>query len=108
VSEIDFSGEVWLDYVPIRLPDTIVVREKLPAGATGVLINRNHTFNDLYLPIDAAREQLLHAIDGQRTIGRICSERSERDFAREFFRQLWHWDQVVFDTSKTGTAASYS
>jgi hypothetical protein len=65
-----------------------------------VLINRNHTFNDLYLPIDAAREQLLNATDGDRTIGRICGDRRDRNFVRDFFQELWRWDQVVFDTSR--------
>ena len=57
-------------YVPIRLPDTLAVRDRLPAGASAVLINRNHTYTDLYLPIDARQERLLEAIDGERTIAR--------------------------------------
>jgi SAM-dependent methyltransferase len=90
-----FSGDAWLDYVPLRLPDTIEVRERLPAGAVAVLINRNHTFTDLYLPIDAAREDLLRRVDGRRTIAQIAGE--DRGLARSFFEQLWRWDQVVFD-----------
>ncbi len=35
---LDFSGEGWQRYVPIRVPDTIVVEERLPAGAAAVLI----------------------------------------------------------------------
>jgi SAM-dependent methyltransferase len=96
---IDFEGEAWLRYVPIRLPETIVVRERLPAGATAVLINRSHAFTDLYLPIDARQERLLQASDGTRTIAEICRNRGERDLARAFFEQLWLWDQVVFDQS---------
>lgn len=94
---IAFDGRRWLDYVPIRLTDTIAVREGLPPGASAVLINRNHTYTDLYLPIDAAQERLLDAIDGERTIAQIAG--AERDCAREFFEQLWRWDQIVFDTS---------
>jgi hypothetical protein len=29
---VSFSREAWLDYVPIRMPDTICVQERLPAG----------------------------------------------------------------------------
>ncbi|MGA7354901.1 MAG: hypothetical protein WBW76_05650, partial [Candidatus Cybelea sp.] len=86
------------------LPDTIAVRERLPAGATAVLINRNHTYTDLYLPIDGAQERLLTAIDGKRTIAEIAGAESDR--ARDFFEQLWRWDQVVFDTSRVGRASA--
>ena len=96
---VDFDGEAWLGYMPIRLPDTLVVRDRLPPGAAAVLINRNHTYTDLYLPIDARQERLLAAIDGERTIAEICRERGDRNLARGFFQQLWRWDQVVFDTS---------
>jgi SAM-dependent methyltransferase len=97
---IDFDGEAWLGYIPLRLPDTVVVRDRLPPGAVALLINRSHTFTDLYLPIDARQERLLAAIDGERTIAKICPERGDRSLARTFFQQLWRWDQVVFDTSR--------
>lgn len=99
---IDFNGGEWARYVPIRLPGTITVRDRLPAGATAVLINRNHTYTDLYLPIDDAQERLLAAIDGERTIAEIAG--AQRDRARDFFEQLGRWDQVVFDTSRVGRA----
>jgi SAM-dependent methyltransferase len=97
---VNFDGEAWLGYIPIRLPDTRAVRDRLPKGAAVVLINRNHTYTDLYLPIDARQERLLAAIDGERTIEEICRERCDRSLARAFFRQLWQWDQVVFNTSR--------
>ncbi|MBV9720093.1 MAG: class I SAM-dependent methyltransferase [Candidatus Eremiobacteraeota bacterium] len=95
---IDFSGEEWRGHIPIRLPDTIAVRDRVPEGAAAVLINRNHTYTDLYLPITPRQDQLLAAIDGKRTVGEICAN---KDFepARTFFEQLWFWDQIVFDTS---------
>ncbi len=96
---VNFDGDDWLDYKPIRLPDTITVKERLPAGASAVLINRNHTYTDLYLPIDARQERLLTIIDGQRTIDDIVRRRGDLNLARAFFQQLWRWDQVVFDTS---------
>ena len=79
------------------------MRERLPPGAVAVLINRNHTYTDLYLPIDVRQERLLAAIDGKRTIAEICGERGDRSLARAFFQQLWRWDQVVFDTSRVLT-----
>jgi SAM-dependent methyltransferase len=94
-----FDGDGWLDYVPVRLPDTISVRDRLPPGATAVLINRNHTYTDLYLPIDAREEELFAAIDGERTIADICGRRGDLDLERAFFQQLWRWDQIVLDTS---------
>ncbi len=97
---VDFEGEDWLDYVPIRLPDTVAVRERLPDGAAAVLINRNHTYTDLYLPIDQTQDRLLAAVDGERTIAEICDGPKDRGLARAFFEQLWRWDQVVFDTSR--------
>jgi hypothetical protein len=94
---VGFEDDEWLGYVPIRLPDTIAVRDGLPPGATAVLINRNHTYTDLYLPIDGAQERLLNASDGERTILQIGG--TDRERARAFFEQLWRWDQIVFDTS---------
>ena len=44
----------------------------LPPGAAAVLINRSHTYTDLFLPIDAAEERLVDAIDGERSIGEIA------------------------------------
>jgi SAM-dependent methyltransferase len=99
-ASVDFDGEAWLSYTPIRLPDTLTVRERLPPGAAAVLINRNHTYTDLYLPIDARQERLLAAIDGERTIAEICREPGDRRLACAFFQQLWRWDQVVFNTSR--------
>jgi len=98
-TEIDFRGDAWLDYVPIRLPETIVVHERLPAGAAAVLINRSHEYTDLYLPIDALQERLFESIDDRRTIRQMGRATIDRELARDFFRQLWQWDQIVFDTS---------
>jgi SAM-dependent methyltransferase len=99
-ASVDFDGETWLDYIPVRLPDTLAVRERLPPGAAAVLINRNHTYTDLYLPIDAHQLRLFEGIDGERTTAEIGGELGNRSLARAFFQQLWRWDQVVFDSSR--------
>ena len=97
---VTFAGDAWLDYVPIRVPDTICVQERLPPGAATVLINRTHTYTDIYLPIDAQEKKMFDAIDGERTIGEIVVEQGQRDSARSLFERLWRYDQVVFDTSR--------
>ncbi len=93
-----FEQEAWRRYVPLRLAGTMAIRERLPKGAAAVLINRNHTYTDLYLPIDAKQLRLYERIDGERTIDAIAGD-GRPEAAREFFRQLWRWDQVVFDAS---------
>ena len=105
--KIDFSGTEWLEYVPIRVPDTICVFDRLPPGAAAVLINRAHTFRDLFLPITALQKRFFNAIDGRLSIGKIVQatsappERAQNvKPACTFFEQLWWQDQVVFDTSR--------
>jgi SAM-dependent methyltransferase len=100
---IRFAGEAWLNYVPVRMPDTVCVRERLPPGAAAVLISQSHTYRDIYMPIDAAEMRLLDAIDGDRSIGGIVEkaltssdEASHLDTVRAFFERLWWHDQVVF------------
>ncbi len=106
VQPAEFVGETWLRHVPIRLPETICVQERLPPGAAGVLINQTHTYRDLYLPISAAEKRLFDAIDGNRSIDDIVEralqsppKASSFDVARVFFGRLWCYDQVVFDAS---------
>jgi len=100
---ISFAGEACLNYVPVRMPDTVCVRERLPPGAVAVLISQSHTYRDLYMPIDAAEMRLLDAIDGERSIGGIVDkalgssdEASHLDIVRGFFERLWWHDQAVF------------
>jgi len=98
--QVSFDGDAWLGYVPIRMPDTVCVQERLPPGAAAVLINQSHTYTDLYLPIDAQEGPLFDAIDGKGTIGEIARERGLLRTARALFERLWWYDQVVFDASQ--------
>jgi len=93
---IDFTSDEWPAYVPIKMPDTVVVKERLPAGAAAVLINSNHTFTDLYLPIDARQKMMFDAIDGKRSISEIAPQNANRDAVRLLFEKLWRYDQVAF------------
>ncbi|MBW0004164.1 MAG: class I SAM-dependent methyltransferase [Hyphomicrobiales bacterium] len=100
---IDFADDKWRDYVPVALPWTVCVRERLPPGSTAVLINRAHRFTDLICAVDCFEDRLLGAIDGRRNLTEILQFAGQGDDAnhraRSFFERLWRYDQVVFDAS---------
>lgn len=96
---IDFEGDAWLDYVPIRDPDALTVSERLPPGAAAVLINPRHTYTDLYLPLGTRELALVNEIDGVRSIRALAHGTGEVDAVRRLFERLWWYDQVVFDAS---------
>jgi SAM-dependent methyltransferase len=101
---IRFTGDSWRDYIPIALPWTVCVRERLPPGSVAVLINQSHTFTDLILTVDSFEDRLFGAIDGNRSLAEIlqfvaCNRDGERKALR-FFERLWQYDQVVFDASR--------
>lgn len=91
----DFKAERSLGDVLVRMPGAITVTQRLPAGAAAVLINRGHTYNDLYLPIDERELRLLDAIDDKRSIAEICAMDEAPGIARAFLERLWKWDQVL-------------
>jgi SAM-dependent methyltransferase len=104
---VSFAGDAWRRYVPSRMPDTICVRDRLPPGAAGVLINQSHTCRDLFLPIDPTELLLFDTIDGRCSIEDIVKRTlsssqmmAPLDMARTFFEKLWWYDQVVFDMSR--------
>jgi SAM-dependent methyltransferase len=104
--QIDFARDGWLDYVPIRMADTVCVLERLPPGAAAVLINRGHTFRDIILPISAIEKRFFDAIDGKLSIAEIVhavaaspEEAGIANLACDFFNQLWWQDQILFATS---------
>ena len=96
---MSFDDDHWPSYIPLRLPTTICVRERLPKGAAGVLLNRSHPFHDLVFVINAEEKRLFDRIDGRRTIAEI-GDHLDHD-VRRFFQTLWSYDQVVFDGSNT-------
>ena len=105
--QISFAGDAWLDYVPIRMPETICVQDRLPGKAAAVLINQSHTYRDLLLPINATEKKLFDAVDGKSSIRELVEKTLPRSqagsqlaLARGFFEQLWWYDQVVFDASR--------
>jgi SAM-dependent methyltransferase len=99
IPRIGFDDDGWLGYIPIRAPDTVTVRERLPSGVAAILINRAHSYTDILLPVYPREMRLLEAIDGKRTIREMLAGEAERDAARSFFERLWWHDQVVFDAA---------
>jgi SAM-dependent methyltransferase len=93
-----------LNYVPLQMADTICIEEPLPPGAAAVLINRTHTYTDLFLPITPTERRLHDAIDGRRTLEDIARSTLLDDgkmalkVTQGFFDRLWRYDQVVFET----------
>ena len=100
---IDFEGDAWRGWVPLRLPWTLCIRDdRVPRGFAAVLINPTHTYPDLALPIDAPQERVFAAIDGNRSIDEIlrsAAGAADDEEARSFIRQLWEYDQIVFDAT---------
>jgi SAM-dependent methyltransferase len=99
---ITFDGDAWRCYVPLRLPWTLCIRDRVPPGSVAVLINRAHTYSDLALPIDAAQERVFASIDGNRSIDEILRDAAAElgdEQARRFIAQLWDYDQIVFDAT---------
>jgi hypothetical protein len=96
-----FEDDRWLRFVPVRLPWTQLIQERLPPGAAGVLLNSSHQFHDLIVVVDADDKTLFEHIDGHRTVAEIINRSAvnNHDRARTFFRALWWYDQVVFDSS---------
>ena len=101
---ISFDGDAWRSYVPLRLPWTLSIRDRVPSGFAAVLINRAHTYPDLALPIDPAQERLLAAVDGIRSIDqilRMAAGANGDEPGRRLFEQLWRYDQIVFDATNS-------
>jgi SAM-dependent methyltransferase len=105
-SPVRFDVDGWQDFIPMRMPTTIAVKEGLPQGAAAVLINRAHTYTDLYLPIDQSEKDWYDAINGENNIKMILrkthpgSGPEKQTRAKDFFERLWGYDQVVFDASR--------
>jgi SAM-dependent methyltransferase len=99
---VRFSSEAWRSCIPVRLPWTKRIRERLPAGSAAVLLNPAHKHTDLVLAIDATEDSLLSQIDGTRSLGDIAGKRPGSNAAQralQFFRKLWEYDQIVIDAS---------
>ena len=100
---ITFEGEAWRSFIPVRLPWTLTVKDRAPAGVAAVLINPSHTYPDLALFINAAQERVLNAIDGERSVAEILRSADGTigdDEGCKLFRRLWEHDLIVFDARR--------
>jgi len=83
------------------MAETVAAR----AGTAAILINRTHTYRNLFLPISAVEKILFDLVDRNRSIGEMVERTPSRltttnlYLAPTFFEQLWWLDQVVFDAS---------
>jgi hypothetical protein len=96
------SAETWRSHIPVRLPWTKRIVERLPVGSAAVLLNPSHQHTDLVLPIDAREDDLFLQIDGMRSIGDIMGGRASKNAeqrALQLFRKLWEYDQIAIDAS---------
>jgi hypothetical protein len=99
---ISFANQQYKNWIPIRLPWTICVRDRCPPGSVAVLLNPSHKHPDLVLPIQAGEADLFEQIDGMRTLDTIlqnCRKTEDAVRAPGFFQKLWRYDQIVFDAS---------
>ena len=102
-TSVSFDDERWLRFVPVRLPWTRLIQERLPAGAAGVLLNKSHAHHDLVLVLSAEDKRLFDDVNGRRSIAAIAKRASgDHHRVRALFEKLWWYDQVVFDTSHAG------
>jgi hypothetical protein len=100
IPRVHFDGIDWLDYVPIRVSDTLIVREQVPPGIAAILVNRAHSQRDICLPIRPHEIRMLEAIDGACKIGAMVRDNADLEVARSLFERLWLHDQVVFDATQ--------
>jgi SAM-dependent methyltransferase len=103
---IHFGDQLWRNWIPIRLPWTICVRERCPPGSVAVLLNPAHKHPDLVLPIESSEAHLLDQIDGTRTLETIlqcCRKNEDAVRGLSFFQKLWRYDQIVLDASGAET-----
>jgi SAM-dependent methyltransferase len=99
---IKFDGDAWRGWVPLRLPWTLCIRDRVPPGFATALINRAHTYPDLAFLIDEAQERIFAAIDGNRSCAEILRAVGLRGElpVRTFIEQLWQYDQILFDATE--------
>ena len=99
---LSFSGRDWQTYIPLRLPDILASKDRLP-GKAAVLLNPPNEDPELALPVDELELQIFNAINSRRTIAEIislvASEQGQKPEAihnrsRLLFEQLCWYDLV--------------
>lgn len=113
---VDFSGDAWLDYVPVRNPGIEAASDGLPEGARTRLFWPNHEYLEISAVLDDVQTTLFLQVDHRRTVREILSDAFGQSgdaalsegavtFAREFFQSMWRFDYVWFQTAGGGEPA---
>ena len=105
---VNLDHDRWHEYIPVITPGSTSSEEKLPPGASAVLINQDHTYMDLILPIDQTQKRIYDLIDGKIPIRQIINRvfsadatKQNETTTRDFFQRLWWYDHIVFNTATT-------
>lgn len=100
---IDFSGDGWRQYIPIRNPGLEASRDNLPQGAIARLRWGAHEYPEIAANVDDSQARLFDLVNGERTIAGIlaasgvCGEPAALDaYARNFFESMWDFDYFWF------------
>ena len=75
---LDFAHATTSRWVPVTVPSTIAVEERLPAGAAAALINRAHTDTDLVLFVDQRQLEVFQRDRRTAHRGRARNRRRHR------------------------------
>jgi hypothetical protein len=111
---LNFGEGNWLGTVPLRLPEILVSKNRLP-GKVAVLINPANVDLELALPMDELELQVFNAIDSRRTVAEIIQLAAAQlgkkpdaiqGKARLLFEQLWWYDLVGGFISPTKCGAT--
>ena len=96
---LSLDDDKWLDFVPLLMPGCVVIQQNLPPGAVAVVINRAHTFTDLFVPLTEFEAFVYSRIDGQTPCRDIVEEATDAVSVGEVIEKLWRSDQIVLDRS---------
>jgi len=100
---ITFEGDAWRGYVPLRLPWTLCIRDRVPPGFGG-----RPDQSGPHLPPTSLSRSMRHRSESlpQSTANRSIDEIQRGaagavgdEQARRFIEQLWEYDQIVFDAT---------
>ena len=101
--DISFADQRWLSYVPVTNPGLSIIQEDLPPGAAARLRWDSHHYPEISALVDTRQAALFNACDGFRTISEAIAgagggthEKTDRDFAKNFFQSMWQLDYLWF------------
>lgn len=100
---IEFSGDAWRQYIPIRNPGLEASRDNLPQGAIARLRWGAHEYPEIAAVVDDSQARLFDLVNGERTIAAIVAasgvggQPAALDaYARNFFESMWDFDYFWF------------